>query len=337
MERSDIIQMGLMYGSFAVVFVILQYIPKQYSFVAIFLLFLPLILMIFYEWKVRVDYAKYKVLEMIVRAENDFKKKIFIDTWNSVLIQKASAPVYRTELIIKPTKYKEFGKINKIFLIHEGEFLKRVKFSTQTITVDGYTIPHPNVDYVVVYECEEPYFDQNEGQFYPVFVLERAGGDYRQMYYKYAEENEINDPNILKQKIKYLRTQIEGLRGKVSKLTEDNIRLKAEVKELTDSVKGLLDASKKKADTAKRFIIDVLNRHATIEAAAREVGARGENMWLYILAIVVIGGVFALFALRPEYAQSLGQWLSQGNNQLFLLIVIVAIVLIFALTKTKKR
>jgi regulator of replication initiation timing len=335
MERSDAMQLVMMYGSFAAIIAVMFYVPREYGvYVLPILLFVPLALIMLYEVKVRLSYYKLKVLEMIIRSDSDMKKKIFIDRWNSTLLQKSSTPVYRTELIVKPFKYKEFGKVDRVYLIHEGEFLKKVKWGTQPISVEGYTFPHPYVDYAVVYECEEPYFDH--GQFFPVFVLERAGGDYRQSFYKYAEEEKITDPKVLREKIKWLKTQMHGMRSTISKLTEDNIRLESEVKELSDTVKGLLDASKKKADTARKFIIDVLNRHASLEAAAKEVGARMESPWLYVLAIVAFGGIVALLALRPEYAQSLGQWLNQTNNQIFLIVLAAVILAVVYITKKKR-
>ena len=336
MERSDIVQMGLMYGSFAGIMLVMFYVPREYGiYVLPLMLGFPILLIYLYEVKVRLNYDRYKVLEVVIRSDKDMKKKIFIDTWNSVLLQKSSAPIYRTELRVKPFKYKEFGKVDRVYLIHENRFLERVKFDKQMIAVEGYTIPHPYVDYAVVYECEEPYFDH--GQFFPVFVLEKAGGDYRQMYYRYSEEDKINDPKILRDKIKWMKTQMHGLRSTISKLTEDNIRLEAEVKELSDTVKGLLDASKKKADTARKFIIDVLNRTASLEDAAREVGARTEGPWKYVLGLVVLGGIIALLALRPEYAQALGLWLNQTNNQIFLIILTGIVLGVIYFARAKRR
>jgi len=338
---SNLIIIGLMVLGFALLQACAMLIPEPYGRYVGSALFLAVTIggIFFATFYAQIKASPYPYLELIVRPDN---KKLHCFVEKDLSYQRhLGNGFYESHLkLAVPVKFKDYGKVKEIILLHRGRLSERVNLRPGTAVWYGLFISHPATDIVEVVQAKTATTTIDHGEPVPVFYLVMGGRS------KYSEVPTplLKVANVADGGDAPSAEVIEALRARVQELEMENAKLRRDALEYqqralaleeinvqkTAETAGLLEAKVGIKEHAYEVFLGLYNAFGRFDKALEALKGRrfgltfGKWMAITIIALAFIGLLWA----RPDIAHAFAVWLSNPLNALIFVIALVVIAVI---------
>jgi len=275
--------------------------------------------------------APHPYLKVIVRPDNK-ELHVFVDkdlSFDRHLGNGIHEAHFKT---VYPIKYKDYGKIREIIVLHRGKLSDHVYFRPGTAVWKGIFVKHPAVETIEVVQASTAATTIDHGEPIPVFHLLMGSKDKAADPAVFAA-----NPGKLEETVRILQARVQELEMENAKLRRDAVEEKQRALALEEVVvqqraetSGLLEAKTGIKEHAYETFLGLLNAFGRFDKA---VEALGGGRWRFTLtkwaALTIVGiAVIAYFWANPGAAQAAYVWLSNPVN---FFLVIIGLVIVFAI------
>lgn len=337
MERSDLYSLIWIVVLFVWMNVITPFIPEGYrNVVGILGLVVCVVGMVTLDQFLKWTAASWTYIELVCRPSN-VKLHLFVKDLETVEVEPN---VYATQLILaEKIKHPFYQTLQYIVLKHKFPWEERMQFRPGKAVYKGYVVDHPKTARAVAYEPFEGSFDVDHLNPKPIFWLKEAPGDY------YIPETVLQAPLTVANgggatafEMERLIKENEDLKKQIAEEKRSKLdwhQKAVRLEEVVDQLKNeLLAVLKSKADfkgAVIEYMLTIREAQLKIENALKQM--RGFRFTLSKWVAILILGLAAIgvYMLYPEQVIA---WLSQSQNQLF--IIILAGVVVFAYYYARK-
>lgn len=270
-------------------------------------------------------------LKVIVRPDNK-ELHVFVDkdmSFDRPLGNGIHEAHFKT---VYPIKYKDYGKIKEVIMLHRGKLSDHIYFRPGTAVWKGIFVKHPAVETVEVAQASTATTTIDHGEPIPIFHLLMGSKD------KVANPAIVAaNPGKFEEAVRVLQARVQELEMENAKLRRDAVEEKQRALALEEVVvqqraetSGLLEAKTGIKEHAYETFLGLLNAFGRFDKAVEALGGR---KWRFTLtkwaALVIVGiAVIAYFWANPGAAQAAYIWLSNPVN---FFLVIIGLVIVFAI------
>ena len=284
--------------------------------------------------------APHPYLKTIVRPDNK-ELHIFVDkdmSFDRPLGNGIHEAHFKT---VAPVKYKDYGKIKEVIVLHKGKLSDHVYFRPGKAVWRGIFIEHPAVETIEVIQAQTATTSIDHGEPIPIFQLLMGSKD-RLLTPTAVSAN----PSKLDAITSALRSRINELGMENAKLRRDTVEDKQRSLALEEVVvqqraetSGLLEAKTGIKEHAYETFLGLLNAFGRFDKAVEALGGR---RWRFTftkwVALAIIGIAFIAYLwANPQAAASIQLWLANPWNFTLVVIVLVIVLAIVLYSGKKKR
>jgi hypothetical protein len=275
--------------------------------------------------------APHPYLKVIVRPDNK-ELHVFVDkdmSFDRHLGNGVHEAHFKT---VYPVKYKDYGKIREIIVLHRGKLSDHVYFRPGTAVWKGIFVKHPAVETIEVAQASTATTTIDHGEPIPIFHLLMGSKD------KVVNPTIVAaNPGKLEETVRILQARVQELEMENAKLRRDAVEEKQRALALEEVVvqqraetSGLLEAKTGIKEHAYETFLGLLNAFGRFDKAVEALGGR---RWRFALtkwaALAIVGiAVIAYFWANPGAAQAAYIWLSNPVN---FFLIIIGLVIVFAI------
>ena len=348
METEEYFENGLVIGLMVLGMVVLQlcatYIPPPFGSYIGMALYLILSVggIFFVNVAAQLSAAPHPYMEIIVRPENK-KLHAFIDKDLSFGKQLGNGWCESHFKTVLPVKYKDYGKVKEIAILHKGKFSDHVYFRPGTAVWRGIFVNHPAVEVLEVTQAQTATTAIDHGAPIPIFQLLMGSKD---RMLTSAITSVGANPGKLEAELKTLRERLSELEMENAKLRRDAIEhqqralaLEEITTQKTAETAGLLEAKVGIKEHAYETFLGLLNAFGRFDKAVEALGGRRWRFtftkWvaLTLIAVVCSDDLWA----NPQAAAGIQLWLMNPWNFMLVVIALVAILAIILYMGKKKK
>ena len=251
------------------------------------------------------------------------------------------------------TTIKPYGKepISEVTFKHYYDFDKRMIPTKGKMTFKGNVIDHNSMCTVVLYEYPEGSSDVDHATPIPSFYLANANGDFNlgpiepssMMLHNSSEiaanfsnpEDVVSSFQAQGKRLRILEQQLGHERAMSSRLRSDNIHKETMITQLKEELGGVLRNPLSLLQSVIQYVQAYVSAGKDIEQLGKkQFGLRSLPKW--IMYPIILGIVLVFIAAVPDIRVGLGEWLSFGNNQIFLLIIVAMVLVIIYYVSSRR-
>lgn len=343
MDAEDYYESGIMIGLMVAGIMILQlcttFIEAPYgSYIGMILYFTLSVGGIFLVTiATQLAAAPHPYIKMIVRPENK-ELHVFVDTdmsYDRYLGGDLYEAHFKTAI---PIKYKDYGKIREVIILHKGKFKDRTYFRPGTAIWKGISVKHSTTEIIEVKQAKTTTTTIDHGEPLPVFQLIMGSKDRESSKETFTIGNE--EYQILKSRLEELESENAKLRRDAIEYQQRALALEEINIQKTAETAGLLEAKVGIKEHAYETFLGLLNAFGRFDKAVEALG--GKKISADIIKWIVLGAIGVIFIAylwaNPQVVESLTVWLSVPFNAFIVMIIVVAIaVAVYYYTRGKKK
>jgi len=250
--------------------------------------------------------------------------------------------------------FSGIGSTKRVNINFGGDWAKRTHMSPADITVNGFSVPHPASETLVVKYCDNSHIAIEEQELVPVFELVCGSTDLSPVY----DIVNIDIPDYLNtgktaittmQKNETVATlagklvqaygAITSLRGQLLEQARRATEWQSIAQTFKDTIqqqkaeiRGLLASHSETKERALEFLLPIYNGQGSLAKTIKAIRAKNDNnKWMLYVALIAIVGIIALFLYtQPKLMNSVGDAINSPWMILAIGIICAAAV-IFAL------
>lgn len=351
MDKSDIYSMGWLVILYVYLLVVSNFVPEGSSRSIAGMFGLVIIVMgifvqdIVFIWKT----APYPYLRLLVRPSGKIIRLFIAEKGvHSERLEKVPYMWATTITAQFPYGWMTFSKVKKLTILHEYPWAKRVKFTPGQAAYMGYTVNHPKVENLKVYEYPKGSFSLDHGEPMPIFRLKEASQDYflpdipLGVLYSSTQRDPAREiPLMMKMvnRIKQDETALAETERDSLEWHRKSIKLEERVKKQDNEIRGLLEEKSDNVDAVIEQLLSYVEEHQTIENAYKHMKGQRPSLtfgkWIAI-TFIAIAAMVLLYVMRDQLG-SAGSALNNPAVMIFAVLVVIAFcVLLYYLAVEKK-
>ena len=292
------------------------------------------------ELAVRDKINKFPHLMMIVRP----KKKMYHLYIKSGRSKEIAPSIYSTILSLEfPITIEEAeGEIKQIKLNHAGRFNERVTFnpSQRLAKYYGQWVDHPQSEIIEVHrELHQGRLTIKRGQFIPTYILDLGSKDQHVQKGRPLLSSSFETPNCEKscKKMIDVNRELIEYKSQAALFHEDSASYGEIIDQKEVETRGLIKAKTGGVDYAIELLLALYRACGTIDKTIKQLKGKMFKFepWMLIPITAIIG--FLYIQLNPGAGATISEYLSDPNNQGFIIVVIVALGALVYWVGSKKR
>ena len=339
MDRAKIFDIVIPMVPIIVMMVCNVFLPKDFGPV-VGIMSLPLIFVViwFQSVAIRDRINKFPHLLMVVRPQ----KKQYHLYLKSGKSREIAPNIFSTTLDIQfPTDIEDLKDVSQIKVNHAGHWNSRVAFSPSKSLAQyfGQWVDHPQSEIIEVHQ--EPFQGRvslNKGEFIPTFVLDLASKDRFVGNGKLMVSSANNFPEcqVGCEKIVELNREVIEYKSQAAIFHEDSANSGEIIDQKNVETQSLINAKTGGVDYAIEMLLSLYRSCGTIDKTIKELKGKSFRFetWMLIPLTVFAGLIYFMF--NPEATDQLSIWISETGNQVFLIVLVVALVATFYYLNRKK-
>jgi len=286
--------------------------------------------------------APHPYLKTIVRPDNK-ELHVFVDkdlTFDRPLGNGIHELHVKTVL---PVKYKDYGKVKEIIILHRGRWSDHIYFRPGTAVWRGIFVKHGMVEVLEVTQAQTATTAIDHGSPIPIFQLLMGSKD--RMLTSAITSVSANHGK-LEAELKTLRERLSELEMENAKLRRDAIEhqqralaLEEITTQKTAETAGLLEAKVGIKEHAYETFLGLLNAFGRFDKAVEALGGRRWRLtFTKWVALTIIAVVFIVYLwANPQAAAAIQLWLMNPWNFMLVVIALVVILAIILYSGKRKR
>ncbi len=320
MDKDDVLGILWIFFIYGYLFAVRAFVPDPY---ATYLGFSGIIILIAGMWLQELYFTKvlseYRLIKGILFPSNKVVNLFYRSLRSFTLPNGRKLTVLE---LGKPAKFPELGKVDRVYIHHDGEFSRRFRFTQGTVRYAGMSIKHPACDHAVLYEYAEPLVDH--GRPYPQVELVLAGGDYPSIpsASRFATVAVTNGGGMSCQE---LREAYERALAEAREYHMKLIRLEEETEALRTEIKALLKSRPDVNKLAKEMVMSFAEHYGSILSAARNLGRKYTISLKGLVPLIVAGAAFAYLYAHPEVVNQIVAYIYTPQGAAVTIVVILII------------
>jgi len=344
METEEYFENGLVIGLMVAGLIILQlctiYIPQPFGgyIGMIFYVTVSIGGIFFANWAAQLAASAYPYIKTIVRPDN---KELHVFVNKDMCFDRPLGNGYYEAhfKIVNPVKYKDYGKIRELIILHKGKLSDHIYTRPGTAVWRGIFVKHNAVEVLEVTQAQAATTTIDHGTPVPVFQLLMGSKDIALPAAAAPAGADEAELTVLKTKLSEMEMENAKLRRDAIEHQQRALALEEITTQKTAETAGLLEAKVGIKEHAYETFLGLLNAFGRFDKAVEALGGR---RWRFTftkwVALTIIVAVFIVYLwANPQAAAAIQLWFMNPLN--FLLVVaalVVVLVIILQLSKKKK-